>query len=102
MVHAAIVMLAIGVAGSSAFDSVAEAKLARGDALRIGDYTLVYRSLDERATRMRPRFVRPSTFAAVIANSERCRRARTHTRSRIKYRTKWAFAATGSRGRTSS
>ena len=50
VVHAAIVMLAIGVAGSSAFDSVAEAKLARGDALRIGDYTLVYRSLDERAS----------------------------------------------------
>ncbi|HEY6113900.1 MAG TPA: cytochrome c biogenesis protein CcsA, partial [Gaiellaceae bacterium] len=34
VVHAAIVMLAIGVAGSSAFDTVAEAKLARGDALR--------------------------------------------------------------------
>ena len=50
VVHAAIVMLAIGVAGSSAFDTVAEAKLARGDALRIGDYTLVYRSLDERAS----------------------------------------------------
>jgi cytochrome c-type biogenesis protein CcmF len=48
VVHAAIVMLAIGVAGSSAFDSVADAKLARGDAMRIGDYTLVYRSLDER------------------------------------------------------
>jgi cytochrome c-type biogenesis protein CcmF len=50
VVHAAIVMLAIGVAGSSAFDSVAEAKLARGDSMRIGDYTLVYRSLDERAS----------------------------------------------------
>jgi cytochrome c-type biogenesis protein CcmF len=48
VVHASIVMLAIGVAGSSAFDSVAEAKLARGDSLQIGDYTLVYRSLDER------------------------------------------------------
>ena len=48
VVHAAIVLLAIGVAGSSAFDSVADAKLARGESLRIGDYTLVYRSLDER------------------------------------------------------
>jgi cytochrome c-type biogenesis protein CcmF len=48
VVHAAIVMLAIGVAGSSAFDSVADAKLARGDAMRVGDYTLVYSSLDER------------------------------------------------------
>lgn len=50
VVHAAIVLLAIGVAGSSAFDSVAEAKLTRGDSMRVGDYTLVYRSLDERAS----------------------------------------------------
>ena len=49
VVHAAIVLFAIGVAGSSAFDSVAEAKLAKGDSMRIGDYTLVYRSLQERA-----------------------------------------------------
>ncbi len=48
VVHASIVLLAIGVAGSSAFDSVAEAKLARGESLVIGGYTLVYRSLDER------------------------------------------------------
>ena len=50
VVHAAIVLFAIGVAGSSAFDSVAEAKLARGESMRIGDYTLLYRSLDERET----------------------------------------------------
>ncbi len=48
IVHAAIVLFAIGVAGSSAFDSVAEARLTRGDSMRVGDYTLVYRSLDER------------------------------------------------------
>ena len=48
VVHAAIVLLAIGIAGSSAFDSVAEAKLARGESMEIGDYTLVYRSLAER------------------------------------------------------
>src|SRR6185503_9996042 len=50
VVHAAIVLFAIGVAGSSAFDSVAEAKLTRGESMRIGDYTLLYRSLDERET----------------------------------------------------
>jgi len=49
VVHAAIVLLAIGVAGSNAFDSVAEAKLERGQSMRIGDYTLTYRSLSERA-----------------------------------------------------
>ena len=48
VVHASIVLLAVGIAGSSAFDSVAEAKLARGQSMEVGDYTLVYRSLDER------------------------------------------------------
>jgi cytochrome c-type biogenesis protein CcmF len=48
VVHAAIVLLAIGIAGSSAFDSVAEAKLARGETMSIGDYRLKYESLDER------------------------------------------------------
>lgn len=48
VVHASIVILAVGIAGSSAFDSVAEARLTRGDSMRIDDYTLVYRSLDER------------------------------------------------------
>ncbi|HSF62597.1 MAG TPA: heme lyase CcmF/NrfE family subunit [Gaiellaceae bacterium] len=48
VVHASIVLLAIGVAGSSAFDSVADARLTRGESLTVGDYTLVYRSLDER------------------------------------------------------
>jgi len=48
VVHASIVLLAVGIAGSSAFDSVAEARLERGQSMRIGDYTLVYRSLDER------------------------------------------------------
>ena len=50
VVHAAIVLLAIGIAGSSAFDSVAEATADQGDSMRVGDYTLVYRSLDERQT----------------------------------------------------
>jgi cytochrome c-type biogenesis protein CcmF len=48
VVHAAVVLLAIGIAGSSAFDSVAEARLARGDTMTIGGYTLAYRSLEER------------------------------------------------------
>jgi cytochrome c-type biogenesis protein CcmF len=48
VVHAAIVMLAIGVAGSSAFDTAADARLTRGESMQVGDYTLVYRSLEER------------------------------------------------------
>ncbi len=48
VVHAAIVLLAIGIAGSSAFDTVAEAKLRPGQSMDVGKYTLAYRSLDER------------------------------------------------------
>jgi cytochrome c-type biogenesis protein CcmF len=48
VVHAAIVLLAIGVAGSSAYDSVTEGKLTRGQSLSVGGYTLTYRSLGER------------------------------------------------------
>jgi cytochrome c-type biogenesis protein CcmF len=49
VVHAAIVLLAIGVAGSSAYDSVTEGRLAKGQALSVGGYTLTYKSLGERA-----------------------------------------------------
>ena len=48
VVHAAIVLLAIGIAGSSAYDSVVEGRLSRGESLAIGDYTLTYRELRER------------------------------------------------------
>jgi cytochrome c-type biogenesis protein CcmF len=48
VVHASIVLLAVGIVGSSAFDSVAEKRLEPGQSLEIADYTLVYRSLDER------------------------------------------------------
>jgi cytochrome c-type biogenesis protein CcmF len=47
VVHAAIVLLAIGVAGSSAFDSVAEAKLDPGQSMSIGDYRLRYQALQQ-------------------------------------------------------
>ena len=48
VVHAAVVLLAIGVAGSSAYDSVVEGKLARGDSLSVGGYTLTYATSRER------------------------------------------------------
>jgi cytochrome c-type biogenesis protein CcmF len=50
VVHASIVLLAVGIAGSSAFDTVAEAKLERGQSMEIADYTLRYESLAERQT----------------------------------------------------
>ena len=48
VVHASIVLLAIGVAGSSAYDSVAEGRLVRGESLSVADYTVTYRALTER------------------------------------------------------
>src|SRR5213596_1866612 len=48
VVHAAIVLLAIGVAGSSAYDTTREAKLRRGQSLELAGYTLTYRRLVQR------------------------------------------------------
>ncbi|MHB8659516.1 MAG: heme lyase CcmF/NrfE family subunit [Solirubrobacteraceae bacterium] len=48
LVHAAVVMLAIGVAGSSAYQSERERKLAPGQSLAIGGYQLHYRQLATR------------------------------------------------------
>jgi cytochrome c-type biogenesis protein CcmF len=46
IVHAAILMLAIGVAGSSAYDTSRTARLAPGESLKVRDYMLVYRGLN--------------------------------------------------------
>jgi cytochrome c-type biogenesis protein CcmF len=45
IVHAAIVLLALGIAGSSAYGSSSERKLSPGQSLQVGGYTLAYRSL---------------------------------------------------------
>ena len=47
IVHAAIVLLAIGVAGS-AYDTVREGRLARGERLEVAGYTLTYLGTTER------------------------------------------------------
>ena len=48
VVHAAVALLAVGIAGSSAYDTVSEAKLAPGQSLTAGDYTITYASLREK------------------------------------------------------
>ena len=50
VVHAAVVLLAIGVAGSSAYQTQRERKLAQGQSLAIRGYRLEYRSLVSRRT----------------------------------------------------
>ncbi len=46
VVHVAIVLLAIGIAGSSAYDSVVEGKLAPGQSLAVSGYTVTYPAAD--------------------------------------------------------
>jgi cytochrome c-type biogenesis protein CcmF len=48
VVHASIVLLAIGVIGSSAYDTVAEQRLLPGDTMAVGGYDLRYRGVEER------------------------------------------------------
>jgi cytochrome c-type biogenesis protein CcmF len=45
IVHAAIVLLAIGIAGSSAYQTVRERGLHPNQSMTVGDYTLTYRGL---------------------------------------------------------
>ena len=50
VVHAAVILLAIGVAGSSAYQHVTDRKLSAGQSLEVGSYTLTYRGRTERRT----------------------------------------------------
>jgi cytochrome c-type biogenesis protein CcmF len=43
VVHASIVLLAVGVIGSSAYDTTREQRLRPGQSMAVGDYTLTYR-----------------------------------------------------------
>ena len=43
VVHASIVLLAIGVIGSSAYDTTREQRLRQGETMAVGDYRLTYR-----------------------------------------------------------
>ena len=48
VVHASIVLLAVGVVGSSAYDQVAEQRLRPGESMMIGDYRLRYVDSEQR------------------------------------------------------
>jgi cytochrome c-type biogenesis protein CcmF len=48
IVHVAIVLLAVGVTGSSLYQDVSEARLAEGQSLTIGDYALRHAGVTER------------------------------------------------------
>jgi cytochrome c-type biogenesis protein CcmF len=48
VVHAAVLLLAIGIAGSSAYQTVRDASLRPGQSARVADYRLVYRGVVQR------------------------------------------------------
>ncbi len=48
VVHAAVVLLAVGIAGSSIYDTVRETTLRPGQTLRVGRYAITYRNSVER------------------------------------------------------
>jgi cytochrome c-type biogenesis protein CcmF len=48
VVHAAIVLLAIGVAGSSAYQTVREARLHPGDSMNVAGHRLVFRGFEQK------------------------------------------------------
>jgi cytochrome c-type biogenesis protein CcmF len=50
VVHASVVLLAIGVAGSSAYGTTRERKLTPGQSMSVAGYTLTYRNLEQRQT----------------------------------------------------
>jgi cytochrome c-type biogenesis protein CcmF len=50
VVHASVVLLAIGVAGSSAYGTTRERKLTPGRSMSVAGYTLTYRNLEQRQT----------------------------------------------------
>ena len=102
VVHAAIVLLAIGVAGSSAFDSVADAKL-HGETRCASATTRSSTGPSTSARgRTRRRSGRRSTSSAAIGTSARSEPGRTPTRSSSRSRTRSGSAATGSPARTCS
>jgi cytochrome c-type biogenesis protein CcmF len=51
VVHAAVLLLAIGVIGSSSYQTVAERQLRPGESMQVGSYTLTYRTLERRQAR---------------------------------------------------
>ena len=103
IVHASIVLLAIGVAGSSAYDTIREAELRPGESMAAGPYTLAYERLDDARGRERRRAARGRRRRArrSLARHARGRQERLPRRGPGLERGR-ASAATGGPGRTCS
>ena len=108
VVHAAILMLAIGIAGSSAYQTVRERGLHPGQSMEVAGYTLTYQSSSGGRRRTRSPRAPSSTCRVAARTSRRSTRARTTTPSSSRSRTRCrsttirATSATCSRSPTRS
>jgi cytochrome c-type biogenesis protein CcmF len=94
LVHASILLFAIGVAGSSAYQTVGERGLLRGQGSR-SPATRCGTTRSGRARSRTPsRRARRSTSRATARTSRRCTRVRTRTRWRRRPRTRWRSTTT--------
>ena len=95
VVHAAIVLLALGITGTGVAGTQAEGMLLPGQTLRAGDYRLTY--LDQTVSQ-RPDVhgarASPSPCRAVGTASGRCTRGRTRTSRSSRRPTRWRSVTT--------
>jgi cytochrome c-type biogenesis protein CcmF len=97
IVHAAIVLLAIGVAGS-AYDTTAERRLGQGDTLQAGAWTATYRSLTQQRAanalelRARVDLYRDGEFAGTIFPGKNRYFAEAQTSNEMAIHTDWLRA----------
>ncbi len=96
IVHAAIVLLAIGVTGSSAYQTVRQARLKPGQSMTVAGNRLVFRGYE---TRREPNHL---AIRAVVDAYRATGRERTSTSPRIRSRTRSRSGETGSPAATCS
>jgi cytochrome c-type biogenesis protein CcmF len=95
IVHAAIVLLAIGVAGSSAYDKVREQTLSPGQSMAIGHYGVTYKELVRRngpnATEFRALLDvrKDGSRIGTLAAGKNSYRAEQQTSNEVGIRTNW-------------
>ena len=98
VVHAAIVLLAIGVAGSSVYQTTREAKLSPGQSMKAAGYTLVYRSLstearaNHTAIRARVDLYRGSEFVSTLEPGKNRYLAEQQVSNEMAIHTNWLRA----------
>ena len=88
VVHVSIVLLAIGIVGSSAYDTISDAQLRPGQSMSVAGYDLRYRGVRSRVERTRRRSGPSWTSRGTVRCSGRCGPARIATSPSSRSRTR--------------